>query len=98
MRFEKRIRALEAKMTADPVVLCFGDGSTREICGRGDFLLDLFQGACGGQISLSQAAQLEFIRRAVSVREPGGGHMVELMQSLLNGPPEEPSSVTPVRC
>jgi hypothetical protein len=52
MRLEKRIRALEARMLADPVILYFVDGTTREICGRCDYLLRLFYGACvGGDLS-----------------------------------------------
>jgi hypothetical protein len=33
MKFEKRIRALEARMTTDPLILYFADVSTRAICG-----------------------------------------------------------------
>lgn len=97
MRLEKRIRAVETRKTPDPVVLYFEDGSTREICGRGDFLFELFQGICGEDISPSQAAHLALIRRAICVREPGGGHMVELMKSLIDEPVEQPSSGAPVR-
>jgi hypothetical protein len=90
MRLERRIRALEARMIGNPVVLRFADGSMREIRGRGGFLLSLFQGAIGGtDLSPTQAEQLDLIRRSVSAQEPGGGHMVELMQALLNGPAEE---------
>jgi len=49
MRLEKRIRALEARLISDPVMLYFADGSTRHICGRGDFLLNLLRGACGAR-------------------------------------------------
>ena len=41
MRLEKRVQALEARML-DPVILYFAEGSTREICGRADYLLRLF--------------------------------------------------------
>ena len=47
MRLERRLRALESKMFADPLTLYFADGSKREICGRGDYLLRLFCAACG---------------------------------------------------
>jgi hypothetical protein len=96
MRFERRIRALEARMIADPVVLYFADGSEREICGRGDFLLSLLTGTCGKKLSSRQAAQLELIRQSVGAREPGGGHMVELLRALLNGPVQEQGRVSPV--
>jgi hypothetical protein len=90
MRLEKRIRALEARLIADPLVLCFADGSTRELGGRGDFVMGLFHKACGGvDISPGQAAKLDLIRKSVSAQEPGGAHMVELLRCLLNGPVEE---------
>jgi hypothetical protein len=96
MRLEKRIRALETRKTPDPVVLYFEDGSTREICGRGDFLLDLLSHMTNdGSISPSHAGHLDLIRRAVSAREPGGGYMVELMQALMGRPAAAPSSVDP---
>ena len=67
MKFERRLRALESKMLADPVILYFADGSTREICGRGDYLLRLFCTACyGGELSPRQATELDLIRDSVS--------------------------------
>jgi hypothetical protein len=93
MKLEKRIRALEARLTTGAVVLHFADGSTRQICGRGDFLLGLFPGAFGGRdFSPAQAAQLELIRRSVDAEEPGGGHMIELLRALLHEPAEEPGN------
>jgi hypothetical protein len=93
MRLERRIRALEARMIGKPVVLRCADGSTREIHGRSGFLLTLFLGAIGGaNLSAAQAAQLDLIRSCVDAQEPGGGHMVELLQALLNGPVEETGS------
>lgn len=78
MRLEKRIRALEAKMFSDPVLLFFPDGSKREIHGRRNFLLDLFVGACGGaDITPARAAQLDLVHRSVDATEPGGGRMTE---------------------
>jgi hypothetical protein len=92
MKFEKRIRALEAKTITDPVILLFADGTTRRIQGRGDFLLDLLAAACGGNPGLREAAQLELICQSVDAEEPGGGHMVELVRSLLSGPHENPGT------
>ncbi len=90
MNLEKRIRALEARMITDPLILYFADGSTRKLCGRGDLLLSLFEGACGGSdLSSWQAAQLQLIRQSVAAQETGGGHMVELLRCFLNGPTEE---------
>jgi len=88
MRFEKRVRALEARFLADPVILYFADGSTREICGRADYLLRLFCDACyGGDLSPTQAAHLDLIRRSTAAQEPGGARMTELVRCALSTPP-----------
>ena len=90
MRLEKRVRALEERLIGTPAILHFADGSKRDLRGSCDFLLHLFYGACGGaDLNPGQVAHLDLIRRSVSVEEPGGGHMVELIQALLNGPAEE---------
>jgi hypothetical protein len=97
MRLEKRIRALEARMLADPVILYFADGTTREICGRPDYLLRLFCDACyGGELSPKQAAELDLIRDSVSAGGANCAQMTQLIRAFLLGPAEEPSSVTPV--
>jgi hypothetical protein len=96
--FEKRIRALESKMQSDQVILYFADGSTREICGRADYLLRLFCAAChGGQLSPRQVAELDLIRDSVSAGGASCAQMTQLIRAFLLGPAEEPSSVTPVR-
>jgi hypothetical protein len=98
MRFDRRIRALERRFLADPVILCFADGSTREICGRADYLLRLFCAACGGEdLSSRQAAELDLIRDSVGAGGASCARMTELIRCFLHGPAEEPSSVTPVR-
>ena len=98
MRLEKRIRALEARMLADPVILYFADGSTKEICGRADYLLRLFCDACyGGELSPKQAAELDLIRDSVGEGGASCARMIEIIRAFLLGPAEEPSSVTPVR-
>jgi len=87
MTLEKRIRALEARLVSDPVILHFADGSAKEIRGQGDFLLDLFAGACSGaELSPVRTAQLDLIRKSVDVEEPGGGRLTELLRSILNSP------------
>jgi hypothetical protein len=88
MSLQKRIRALETRLVGDPVTLFFADGTTRQIHGRGDFLLDLLAAACGGNPGPREAAHLELICKSVDAQEPGGGHMVELVRSLLSGPVE----------
>lgn len=90
MRLEKRIRALEARFTKDPVVLFFADGSTREIRSHGDFLLSLVADTCRGtDLGPGQAAQMDLIRQSVAAQEPGGGHLVEVLRCLLDGPAEQ---------
>lgn len=87
MRLEKRIRALEARMLADPVILFSADGSKQEIHGPRNFLLDLLVRACGGaEIKPMQTAQLDLIRESVDAREPGGARMIELIRCCMYGP------------
>jgi hypothetical protein len=87
MKFEKRIRALETKLITDPVILYFADGSTRELRGPRHLLLHLFLGVCrGADLSPEQAAQLNLIHQSVYAKEPGGGHMTELLRCALNRP------------
>ena len=88
MRFEKRIRALEVEAFESTAILHFADGSTREISGSRHYLLDLFAGACGGDLNSDQAKQLELIRECVAAEEPCGGRMIEVMQALMQ-PSEE---------
>jgi hypothetical protein len=98
MRLEKRIRALEANMLVDPVILYFADGSTREICGRPDYLLRLFCAACGGEdLSPRQASELDLIRGSVAAGGASCAQMTQLIRAFLLGPAEEPNSVKPVR-
>lgn len=93
MKLERRVRALEARLITDPVILHFADGSTREIHGRGDFLLNLFCGACGGaDLSPWQAEQLDLIGRSVAAREPGGARLTEVLRCALRAQAEERGS------
>ncbi len=90
MKLEKRIRSLEARLITEPVILRFAEGTTKEICGRSGFLLDLFCAACdGAELDPVQAAQLELIRGSVAAEEPGGGHMIELLRCFLAAPPSD---------
>jgi hypothetical protein len=84
MKLERRIRALEAKLFTEPLILHFADGSTRTIYGGGDFLMGLFKGVFGrADLGPGQAAQLDLIRQCVRSEEPGGGRMLELLRCLL---------------
>jgi hypothetical protein len=87
VRVEKRVRALERRFKSDPVVLYFGDGSTREIRGPRDFMLRLLVAtAWGGDLSPGQQEQLELIRASVDSVEPDGGHLIDVFQCYLRGP------------
>jgi hypothetical protein len=79
---ERRIHALEARLSSDPVVLHFGDGSTQELRGPKYFLLDLIGAVGRKDISASQSAQLEAVRRSLWAEEPGGGRMTEVIRIL----------------
>jgi hypothetical protein len=84
MKLRRRVEALEATLLADPVVLHFDDGSRRELRGPDGFLVQLlFAVLRKSDISPVQAERLKLIRRAVGAQEPGGSHLVELMQVLL---------------
>jgi len=85
MRIERRVRALEAELIAEPLILHFADGSTRAIWGGGDFLMRLFKGVFGrADLGRRQAAQLDLIRQSVRAQEPGGGRMIELLRCFLH--------------
>ncbi|MGD1092675.1 MAG: hypothetical protein ABSB35_11890 [Bryobacteraceae bacterium] len=87
MRLAARLRKLETRVSSEPIVLHFADGSTKEIRGPGDYLLDLFAGATGGtDLSPRQAEHVDLILRCAHSEEPGGGRMVEVMQALLDSP------------
>ena len=88
MRLEKRIQALEAQILSDPVILHFDDGHTESLTGPRYFLLDLLSCAYGGNVRPEQATQLDLIRKCVRAQEPGGGRLVELMQSVMGSPEE----------
>jgi hypothetical protein len=87
VRVEKRVRALERRFKSDPVVLYFGDGSTREIRGPRDFMLRLLVAAAwGGDLSPGQQEQLELIRASVDSVEPDRAHLVDVVKCYLEGP------------
>jgi|HubBroStandDraft_1064217.scaffolds.fasta_scaffold56362_2 hypothetical protein len=96
MNLEKRLRALEAKLSMRSVVLHFADGSRRELHGPGDFVPRLFQGVFGADLSPAHAAQLDLIRQCVGSEEEGGGHMIELLHCLLHARADTGGSVAPL--
>jgi hypothetical protein len=88
MRLEKRIERLEAALIRESVILRFANGSTREIPGGDDYLLNLTVAVCWGKEDLSpeQQKHVEWIAECVGVTEPGGGRMTEIIRCCLAGP------------
>jgi hypothetical protein len=85
MKFERRLRALEAKMISAPVVLLFGEGTERAISGGRHFLVRLLHGVCQGtDLGTGHREQLDLIRQCAGSSEPGGGRVVERIQCLLH--------------
>jgi hypothetical protein len=82
MNFDRRLRALEARISSELVTLYFQDGSTKEIPGQHEFLLQLFIAACKGQPSPEQAGWFDLIHRA-SAMKPCSGHLIELVQGAI---------------
>jgi len=94
MKYDKRLRALEAMMFADPVILYFRDGTMRDIHGPRNFLLDLLVGACGGaDLTPAQAEQLDLVCRSTHAEEPGGARMTELIRCFHHGPAQESGNI-----
>jgi hypothetical protein len=92
MKLQKRLEALEAALINEPTLLRMPGGSTASLPGRGDHLLRLFDVAVGGAaINREQAAQLKLIRQSTGSREPGGGHMTDLIRCFLHGPAKAPN-------
>jgi len=69
------------------VIIHLPDGSVRKICGRYEYFRRLLAAALGPvDLTLSQAADLELIRRSTTIQQPDGGYMFELLRALLNSP------------
>jgi hypothetical protein len=88
MKLTQRLAALEKGLITEPTILTMPDGRTLTIAGPGDYMVRLlgvvFRGA-----TPAQAAQLDLIRRSTQIKEPGGGHMAELVRALLLSPADD---------
>jgi hypothetical protein len=82
MNFKRRLDALERKLVCEPATLFFEDGSSVEIRGRADFILNLFNAAIRGVHS----HEADLIRRSVRSEEPGGAHLIDVVRAVLQGP------------
>ena len=89
MNFKKRLRALEARLIMDPIILQFADGSAQALHGGRGFLVRLLRSVCGGaDLASGQREHLELIRQSVQSTEPGGGRLIELILCLLHAQAE----------
>jgi|SRR6516162_4709859 len=88
LRIDQRIRRLEARLSPGRITLYFEDSSAKQIHGQRGFLLKLFPGLNGGDLSPVQAKQLDLIRQSTSAQEPGGAHLCDLLRALLPEPTE----------
>jgi hypothetical protein len=91
-QLQSRVRTLESRLLADPVILHFADGST------GTIPSDVFvsQGLVaasfrGAKRTPKQTALLDLIRQTEFAEEPGGAHMVEVIKVLLDAAEVDPS-------
>ena len=91
MKIKRRIRALEARMGADSILLVFPDGTARELHGPRHFIPRLFMAVLQRKASPRQAELLDLIRQSVGSQESGGGYMVDMVRIALaaveSGPP-----------
>lgn len=88
MNFSKRLKALEDRLVTDPVTLHFADGSTAVLpsrVGRRDHVMDLVAGA----VRSERSRELDLIATAVTIDEPGGGHLCELARAIWLSPIEQ---------
>ena len=85
MNVRRRLELLERRVTSEPIILKMADGRTERICGRGDYVLDLFLSSLRGD----RTPELELIAQSISSTEPGGGYMLDLTRAFLNGPTED---------
>jgi hypothetical protein len=82
VKLEKRLRAVEAKMSSNPTILHFADGTEKKIYGRKDYLLQLFIAASGQNLSPRDAKNLDLILKCKRSEERGGGRLVEAIKSV----------------
>lgn len=83
---EKRLRALEAQVCFEPVIVRLSDGSIRRIYGRDGYAMRLLAAALGSkQLAPREALHLDLIRQAVTISGPCEG-LLELARAIMNSP------------
>jgi hypothetical protein len=89
MNLNRRIAALERELAvSEPATLTMPDGRVVTLTGGGKHIVRLLGVVFEGSTP-AQAAQLDSIRESTGSKEPGGGHLVDLIRSLLLSPVEE---------
>jgi hypothetical protein len=78
----RRLELLEARLITEPIILQMPDGRTETPPGGRKRVCELLARACQGE----RTPEMELIAQSISSSEPGGGHMIELVRALLNGP------------
>jgi hypothetical protein len=87
LRFKRRLEKLEKSIQIEPLILSFEDGSTAELPGSTRFINHLYRLFHDeSAASPEERDALDMIRRSISIREPGGGRMIELLRALLLSP------------
>jgi len=82
INLRRRLEALENQLTSEPIILLMPDGRTETLPGRGEYMLNLFARACGGE----RTPEMKLIAESISSTEPDGAHMIDLVRALLNSP------------
>jgi hypothetical protein len=62
------------------------DGRIVTLPNRGGYLFNLVLRVLAGE----RTPEMELIAQSISSTEPGGGHMLDLVQAMLNGPKDTP--------
>ncbi|HKD05608.1 MAG TPA: hypothetical protein VKB79_06875 [Bryobacteraceae bacterium] len=92
-QLKARIEALEKRRVIEPTILTMPSGEAVGLSGHGDYLLKLL-GAVFDEPTPDQKSQFDVICSCSDIKEQGGGHITELIRSLLLSP-THPDEVQP---
>ena len=88
-KMEQRIRALEKRMTGEPTILFFSDGTTMELPKA--LIRNLLFAVLQHRVTPEQVKYLEHILRRVGAKEPGNSHLIELLAVMWSPEPYVPN-------
>ena len=90
MKLHQRLEALEKRFVSEPTLLFMADGKTVSLTGPNAYVLTLLGLITHPERATpTQAAHLNLIEKCVGSKEPGGSHLVELIQCFQHGPAKE---------